>query len=275
MCRKFKNMMRVLLVCLCAVVVIKTAVWAAPESDVGTPATRDLKAEAADAELGTMIARLESRYGIDFRYRGFPKPPEGAYIKFFGVSPQDEGRLKDYVWLFENEMAQYPQGFFKDRGVLGIGLVTHLFMGNRPAQGMYHSQLRIMFFDIARFSRNKARQRHSIHHEIFHMMATIKPDPALQADAWTALNTPGFSYGSQTRVKDRANPYNYYAPFEPGFVTYYSMESPDEDQAEIFACLMQPQHRRLIEQWILQDKILRKKVEVIRGFMERYHDEFR
>ena len=51
------------------------------------------------------------------------------------------------------------------------------------------------------------------------------------------------------------------------------MKSAEEDQAEIFACLMQKAHKDLIEKWMLKDIYLRKKIEAIKDFVAIYDPE--
>ena len=253
------NQLGVILLSSCVFVVLCSA---APAQDISQ-------------SINTRIERLESRYGIRFRYQGFRGVPD--FLKFSeAAAPDDYRKLNKYLALFEEEINKYPPGFFENQGVRGIGMVTHLFLRERPAQGLYSPKIRVMFFDISRFSRNKAQQIHNIHHEIFHMMVEIKSGFApLGGEAWASLNDPGFSYsgGRPIRISGH-NPHNYYAPRKPGFVTYYAMEAANEDQAEIFACLMQDKHRQLIEQWIEEDKILRKKVEVIKSFARSFGNLF-
>lgn len=218
------------------------------------------------------IQRLQSRYQISFRYADFPVKSE--YLKFAEVPPSAYPRLSEYLTLFEEEINKYPSGFFKDQDVRGIGIVMRLFGGEKAAQGLYSRAAGVMFFDMSRFANNKAQQRHSIHHEIFHMMVGKRADFYLLHDAaWGALNAPDFVYGPHRRMRGKTNPLNYYAPDQPGFVTDYAMESVVEDQAEVFACLMQAQHRNLVEQWAIKDEILAKKIAAIKEFAKAYHPQ--
>lgn len=218
------------------------------------------------------IERFQSRYKIPFKYTGFPA---GNYhIKYLSVTPKEYPVLDDYLALFEDEINKYPPGFFKSRDVRGIGLVNNLFAGEKPAQGLYSSDAHIMFFDISRFGDNKAQQRHSIHHEIFHMMVKQNQYYAiLSEEYWDSFNNDGFVYGKQAKSLRDANPVNPFAPNQLGFVTYYAMQSFEEDQAEIFACLMQKTHKDLIEKWMLKDSALRKKIEAIKEFAADYNSE--
>ncbi len=220
--------------------------------------------------INASVQRLEARYGISFKYADFPKLPDN--LKFTEVPSSEYRRLNDYLSLFEEEINKYPSGFFADQDVRGVGLVRALFSSQKAAQGLYNEQARIMFFDISRYNRNKAQQRHAIHHEIFHMMLQKKGYPLLN-EQWAELNTPGFSYGKQTKPLRELNPYNVSAPNQLGFVTYYAMQSVQEDQAEVFACLMQEKHRRLIEQWAVKDSVLAAKIQMIKDFAQYYHPE--
>ena len=100
------------------------------------------------SSINAHLERLESRYQISFKYKDFPRHTD--YLKFSEVSVDEYHFLNEYLSLFEEEINKYPSGFFKDRNVRGIGLVTHLFMGQRSAQGLYGTKVSVMFFDIAR-----------------------------------------------------------------------------------------------------------------------------
>lgn len=224
------------------------------------------------ASIERRIEGFQARYGIPFKYDGFP--PGKYYIKFLEVTPEEYRALNNYLILFEEEINKYPRGFFKGRDVRGIGLVNNLFSGETPAQGLYNSSSHIMFFDISRFGDNKAQQRHSIHHEIYHMMS--QQDQGLQVlsdEKWASFNNEGFSYGKQTKSLRNTNPVNPYAPNQLGFVTYYAMTSIEEDRAEVFACLMQKNHRDLIEKWMQKDPALKKKIEAMKNFAAEYNYE--
>ncbi len=247
------------------------------------PAFAQGPAEGPASQISARIERLQARYQISFKYADFPKMPD--ILKFKEISAAEEGQrglsplgfgeyrlLDEYLALFEEEISKYPAGFFKDRDVRGIGFVRALFFKGKSAQGLYNHGARVMFFDISRFRRNKAQQRHSIHHEIFHMMMEKKGYPLFH-EQWAALNSAGFSYGKQSKPLRELNPHNTTAPNQLGFVTYYAMESAAEDQAEVFACLMQAKHRKIIEGWALKDEAMAKKVQMIKDFAQYYHPE--
>ena len=218
------------------------------------------------------IERLRSHYRISFKYEDFPE--QINHLKFSEVSAEEYPLLNDYLALFEQEINKYPPGFFKDADVRGVGLVIALFSGERPAHGLYNDKARIMLFEISRFSGNKALQKHGIHHEIFHMMVQRKKGYSLLSDEkWTSFNGSDFSYGTQTKPLSDPNPYNIHTPNQPGFATYYAMESVAEDQAEVFACLMLKKHRRLIEGWMLKDSALKEKIQAIKEFSKSYHPQ--
>lgn len=219
------------------------------------------------ADVRQKVDHFQQRYGIPLIYRDIPPRPG---LHFESVSPQEDQRLDAYLRIFEEEISKYPAEFFRDREVRGIALVTHLFAQDKPAQGLYNPASRVMFFDISRFSDNESLKRHSIHHELFHMMALQTPGYVIEERAWSGLNRKDFHYGEQKRTWREVNPYNQGAPYLPGFATDYAMMSVEEDKAEVFACLMQQKHRKLLDRWSQKDAILRQKVEMIKAFVARY-----
>ncbi|PIW64719.1 MAG: hypothetical protein COW13_00590, partial [Candidatus Omnitrophica bacterium CG12_big_fil_rev_8_21_14_0_65_50_5] len=114
---------------------------------------------------------------------------------------------------------------------------------------------------------NKALKRHSIHHELFHMMAMQTPGYQTEEKSWSDWNPAGFAYGEQTKSWRELNPVNTGAPNQLGFVTDYAMTSVEEDKAEVFACLMQDKHRMLITRWAEKDAVIRKKIQAIKDFV--------
>ena len=102
------------------------------------------------------------------------------------------------------------------------------------------------------------------------MMAMQTWGYRLEEKSWAALNPAGFIYGEQTKSWKEINPVNVGAPNQLGFVTDYAMTSVEEDKAEVFACLMQEKHKKLIARWAQKDTVLRKKIQVIKDFVAAY-----
>lgn len=215
--------------------------------------------------INQRVQDFQMRYGIPLLYKDLNIA--SAAITFKPVSIKEYGLLNDFLMLFEKEIHQYPQEFFKKREVRAVFLVTHLFSSKRPAQGAYSAEGRVMIFDISRFSKNKALTRHSIHHELFHMMAFQTPNYILDDPRWSQLNSSAFVYGKQHKDWTAVNPVNPQAPNQLGFVTDYAMSSVEEDKAEVFACLMQETHHKLITRWANKDGIMRQKIQVIKDFV--------
>ncbi len=230
---------------------------------------KPLFAQETAADLSSSIEqrveRFQIRYGIPLVYKNIILT--NSNIHFQIISPQEYDLLNNYLALFEEEINKYPAEFFQRRQVRAVLLATHVFSRDIPAQGIYSADARVMIFDISRFSHNKALTRHSIHHELFHMMAFQTPGYVINDYAWVAMNTPGFNYGPHNGVPGAANPVNPQAPSKLGFVTDYAMSSVEEDKAEVFACLMQQQHRTLITRWAEVDEVLRKKIQTIKEFI--------
>jgi hypothetical protein len=222
-----------------------------------------------EQEVNARIQAFEKKYGIPLVYKNLVHP--SGDLHFVELARANYAELNTYLKLFNQEINKYPSSFFKSQNIRGIALVKRLFIQGKPAEGLYFFNYNVMFFDILRNNHKRVGQRHSIHHELFHMMQKRIPNyTPLNPDIWTSWNQPSFQYNPRTRLSRKTNPFNYYAPHEPGFVTYYAMTSVDEDQAEVFACLMQYKHKQLIDEWIQNDRIMAKKVSAIKGFVKLF-----
>ena len=224
------------------------------------------------ASIEGHIERLKARFDIPIEYKKIF--PSSGPLRYSVIPPQEYELLNNYLDLFEDELNKYPHGFFKKRNLKCIAFVERLFKGETPVEGLYALRKRVMLFDILRSDRNPSLQRHSIHHEIFHMMAQqFQVGELLNDGNWAALNSSDFVYGEQNKLLREQNPVNRFAPNQLGFVTDYAMQSVAEDQAEVFACLMQKKNKRLIEEWQVNDEILRRKIQAIKEFVVEYDSE--
>jgi hypothetical protein len=190
-------------------------------------------------------------------------------VRYITTQPADVPVLVDYLKLFEEEIAKYPQPFFTGRDIRAIGFVKRLFVDGKPVEGLYEARHRMMLFNFYRNRRHPTPQRHNIHHEIYHMMALQNPDYTVNRDAvWASYNVVGFIYGFQELSgKNELNPL---APAIPGFISAYAMTSIEEDKAEVFAGLMMESQHRLMQRWSEKDGHLRRKMALMKGFVRTY-----
>jgi hypothetical protein len=196
-------------------------------------------------------------------------PSQTPNVRYEPVQLKDVPVLLDYLKLFAEEIAKYPQRFFSNRDIRAIGFVKKFFFAGKPVEGLYESRHKIMLFNFNRNRHHPVPQRHNIHHEIYHMMALQIPDYKVNYDAvWMSYNVTGFVYGvEQPAGKNVLNPM---APAIPGFISVYAMTSIEEDKAEIFAGLMMESQHRLMQRWSQKDEYLRKKMEYMKSFVQTY-----
>jgi len=216
--------------------------------------------------LDQLIEKVKAIYGINLHYA------EGPVSKFIDfdyslTNVKDYPTLEKAILLFIQEISLYPKNFFRYAHCQDIYFVQKLFYKQKPVDGFFSKSTNYIFYDYLRSSSNTQKTRHKIHHEIYHLVGSKHPFWKEHGPAWEALNRTGFSYNQKYNLHER-NPINFFAPPEPGFVTDYAMSSAEEDRAEVFACMMLPVELKLMEQWAQKDKILFKKVEVMREFLE-------
>lgn len=100
---------------------------------------------------------------------------------------------------------------------------------------------------------------HTIAHEIAHAMSSIySSQTALMGDDFGAANPPGFSYGGDA-VGGRPD----------GFCRGYGTTAFEEDQADVFAWLMEPDLRGEFEARAETDSVLAGKKLAMRKFLAR------
>jgi len=222
--------------------------------------------ELLDASLGPLLEKIKAVYGVNLHYTQGPVP------KFIGLNYsladiENGPALKKAIILFVQEISLYPKDFFRDADCQDIYFVQKLFYKQKPADGVFAEGTNYIFYDYSRRSDNTPKIRHNIHHEFYHLIGSKHPYWKKYGPAWEALNRADFSYNKKYNSYER-NPINFYAPPEPGFITDYAMVSAEEDRAEVFACMMIPEELTLMEQWAQKDRILFKKMEMMKEFLK-------
>jgi len=221
-------------------------------------------------EIQQIAVELQQSHGLNLVWENIDRIKVKG-LEFEGVSSRDLPRFLAFLLIFREEISKYPSDFFKPSGLSKVIFVKKLFIESIPAHGIYSLTRGYMFFDIYRDYSNQLIERHGIHHEIYHMIATsIWIDPQILPQGWEGLNGPDFKYEKEGRWHDDQNKVNFFAPPQLGFATDYAMSSAEEDQAEIFACLMVKSQRRLIEEWGEKDPILSRKIAAMKKILQVY-----
>lgn len=230
---------------------------------IGFSETRPLRDEGLDK----VLSKVREVYGIELHYMEGPNQIF-TDLSYSLADPQDKEVLKKTILTFVQEISRYPTDFFTKAGCRDIYFVQRLFMNRKPIEGVFSTSTHYIFFDYSRSNHNAQKIRHNIQHELFHMIGSRHPFWTQYGRMWESVNRPGFLYNAKDYDLHGSNPINPLAPPEPGFITAYSMASPEEDRAEMYACMMLPEERALLEQWAQKDVILNKKLEMMRLFLK-------
>jgi len=124
----------------------------------------------------------ESRTGIT----GCPPPADGDGL----------ARLRRTVALLAPEWTMYPPELFSAAGVLRIVFCEELRYNGQRRRDVPDLASGNLYVDVG--DRAPRRKRHSLHHELWHMIDyRLRGANFAAADAeWEAANKPGFRYGS-------------------------------------------------------------------------------
>lgn len=222
--------------------------------------------EFHDPAIDRLLEEVKAAYGVDLHYAKKPTQ-KFSDLEYSLAEEKDLSILKKALFLFVQEISLYPKNFFRYARCRNIYFVQKLFYEQKPVDGLFSAGPNYIFYDYSRRHDNTQKIRHSIHHELYHMIGSKHPFWKERGAQWETLNRSGFSYGRKMKPRER-NPVNFYAPDEPGFITDYAMVSAEEDRAEMFACMMIPEEFRIMKQWAQKDEILFKKSEMINEFLK-------
>jgi len=221
-------------------------------------------------QIDEIASRIEARYGLNISYKDIPSKLSYDTV-FTPVAPKDYRNLLSYLSLFEEEIAKYPKTYFKNSKLRGAFFVKRLFHKQRPAEGVYVYKKNYILFDFERGQKNPKQQRHTIHHELYHMIELLTIGyPGWKDPEWSTLNTKDFQYGKTKLNVQPQNRKSFSEPLYPGFVTAYAMTALAEDKAEVYACLMIESQSRLLHEWIKKDQILAGKVRLMKNFINNF-----
>ena len=162
-------------------------------------------------------------------------------------------QVEAFLPTLREALSNYPKAVFaKDRLAL-IVLASDLRRDGEHCNGIAVHDAAALFVNVGDVWTAET-VRHSIHHEVFHLIDTIDDEK------WSALSDPQFPYGTLSMHEWRETP-------PPGFVTAYSRTSPREDRAEVFSMLVASPST--ITRLARSDESLRKKIALLKSALEQ------
>jgi len=177
----------------------------------------------------------------------FGAPADAAYpasrTGITGCPPPAGGdglaRLRRTVALLAPEWTMYPPELFSAAGVLRIIFCEELRYNGQRRRDVPDLASGNLYVDVG--DRSPRRKRHSLHHELWHMIDyRLRGASFAAADAeWEAANKPGFRYGlgGKHMRSDAASSQLASAP-DGHFLNRYCTSAIMEDKAEVWAALM-------------------------------------
>lgn len=200
-------------------------------------------------------------------------PPASTWdVVTFAAIEQPTHREQDHVETVRREMSAYSQRFIEASGLKAIYVVRDLKVAGQARAVVPDPEKAVMYVDAANGAHAPVYQRHALHHDFFHfLMGRWEKDMYFKDPRWIEICGPEVKWGDGG-VNAQSGPQYALTHPAPGFVNLYAQSAVEEDMAEIFAVLMVPEERALVEQWAKDDAVLAAKLAYIprltRGHVE-------
>lgn len=190
-------------------------------------------------------------------------PDAGKYATFQQLGAADADALAEFRVLLDAETVRWPAALVQEAQLKRIALVKNLAVTGQERFAMPDAGSGTLYFDIYHGRTASAYQRHCIHHEFHHLVDFGRTGNFYPDDReWVALNPPGTRYGTGGANARESHVTVLNHPAD-GFVNEYAMSAQEEDRAEIFAVLMVPDERKLVEEWAETDTHLAAKIRMM------------
>jgi hypothetical protein len=177
-----------------------------------------------------------------------------------------------YVPLLVGELEIYPPEALKRCNLREVIICEGLMLDGKARMATYDVDLGRLYLVALGDWERREYARHSIHHEVFHMI-DYRDDGHWDTDpAWEGLNAPGFQYGPGGESMQDDPSAGLPDDSVAGFLNAYSRSGLAEDKAEIFAHLMTKP--RILGARAATDAILLAKQQEMATLLKRFCPRF-
>ncbi len=153
-----------------------------------------------------------------------------------GAAAGDE--IDHYSVLFVREFSLYPPSLIKRCGLKRIVLCKDLAFDGQLRAAIPDFEHDTLYLDVLRGGYDRLYVCKVLHHEFFHIIDYRDDGRVYEDREWSALNPPGFKYGTGGKNAQQVASARELTDKFPGFLNYYSTTGVEEDKAEVFANLI-------------------------------------
>ena len=200
------------------------------------------------------------------KYFSATKPFRLGVTKNIKCLNPDQITLENKYKIISENLNRYSYKFLKKINLKFVVLCENLSISGINTAGIPDNKMKTLILDI-KF--NEKYFERVIHHEVFHII-NDSFKKMFDNKKWVKLNKSSFSYTECSTCSNRTGLYVYNNT--NGFLTEYSKSTASEDMAEIFSHLMS--NKKMVENKINKDPILKKKVLFIKNILLKIDNEF-
>lgn len=184
----------------------------------------------------------------------------------------DTAWLRHYMELAEQEFSKYPPGFLARAGVNRLVLGRDVVIQGQNRAAVPDPYKGCLFLSVNGAYQDSSDNYlvHVMHHELNHCSEAIYWGSMYHRwSEWSNANPEGFEYlGSGVQAySSRETDWVSLTHPQAGFVNLYSTTAQEEDRSEVVACIMGDMARERLQQFALEDPILRQKIQMIIRFL--------
>jgi hypothetical protein len=169
--------------------------------------------------------------------------------------------------IIKKNLDLYSKEFLKKINLKYIVLCENLSISGTYTAGIPDHIMKTLIIDL-KF--NKIYFERVIHHEVFHIINDSFKE-IFKKYEWKKLNEKDFKYTACSTCSDKTGLMVYKE--SNGFFTEYSKSTSSEDMAEVFSHLIS--NKEIVKNKIINDEILKKKVEFIKENVLKIDKNFR
>lgn len=219
----------------------------------------------ADGRLDSLARSFDQKFGIDLQFRD--RMETAPDLEYSMPSQSDDGDVLACASDLYNQLAEYDRRYLRLMRLKRIVICGYLRTNGAATPALPDPEQGTLYFDYAACAGDPTDEAHVFHHELLHyLIGATKGSLLWTPRGWEGLNPRGFHYGSGPYAHRNGSEAILNHP-DPGFVDKYAECDPQEDMAEMAACLRVPEERSLIVGWRRIDPYLDRKYKLLEKFL--------